>query len=57
MNEDREIEIILDIKQVRRRKQVAKSEGGRKAYDTLEYILTSWKEQLTDVIYNNIFRS
>ena len=55
--EEREIEIILDIKQVRRRKKVAKSEGGRKAYDTLEYILTSWKEQLTDVIYNNIFRS
>lgn len=48
MNEDREIEIILDIKQVRRRKKVAKSEGGRKAYDTLEYILTSWKEQIAN---------
>ncbi len=46
--EDREIEIILDIKQVRRRKKVAKSEGGRKAYDTLEYILTSWKEQIAN---------
>ena len=46
--EDREIEIILDIKQVRRRKKAAKSEGGRKAYDILEYILTSWKEQIAD---------
>lgn len=46
MNEDREIELILDIKKIRRLKTSARTKGEQKAYDVLLYVLTSWKEAL-----------
>lgn len=47
VDEDREIELILDIKKIRRLKTVARTKSEQKAYDVLLYVLTSWKEDLS----------
>ena len=46
--EDRQIELIIDIKKVKRLKQKARLVEERKAYDRLEYILTKWKEAVDE---------